>query len=144
MLDQSNITIGVVKDYLVNQGINPSYQRLKIFEHLAKTMSHPTVDMIYNVLSKEIPTLSKTTIYNTMNLFLQKGLVVGLTIEDNEVRYDSNTSPHAHFKCNECGKVYDIPLESQLNQNNTVCDHIVNERHIYLKGTCKKCSSPSG
>jgi Fe2+ or Zn2+ uptake regulation protein len=138
-MEKSEVTIEMVKDYLIKNGIHPSFQRLKIFQHLAKSTEHPTVDMMYNTLSREIPTLSKTTIYNTLNLFQKRGIVVGLTIEDNEVRYDANTEPHAHFKCNECGKVYDIPFDYSSWKDDKVCDHIVKERHFYLKGTCKDC-----
>ena len=143
-MDKSKITIEGAKDYLVKNGINPSYQRLKIFEHLAKSTSHPTVDIIYHELSKEIPTLSKTTIYNTLNLFQRKGIVIGLTIEDNELRYDSNTELHAHFKCTKCGEVYDIPVEFPPEMNNKVSEHIVNERHFYMKGTCRNCTKNTG
>ena len=89
--------------YLEEEGIRSSYQRLKILEYLQAHRTHPTVDIIYKNLSKEIPTLSKTTVYNTLKLFVSKGIVQELTIEEKEVRYDADTKPHAHFKCIECG-----------------------------------------
>ncbi len=61
--------------------------------------------------------LSKTTVYNTLKLFVAKGIVQELTIEEKEVRYDADTKPHAHFKCIECGNVYDIALESPISPN---------------------------
>jgi Fur family peroxide stress response transcriptional regulator len=142
-MDEQNFTLGDVKDYLLQKKINPSYQRLKILEHLMNSESHPTVDMIYRTLSEEIPTLSKTTIYNTLDLFIKKGLINGLTIEENEVRYDANTAPHAHFKCTMCGKVFDIPVDFPLQVETTVCEHVVKEKHFYLKGICKNCASRS-
>ncbi len=142
-MDEQSFTLGDVKDYLLQKGINPSYQRLKILEHLMNSTSHPTVDMIYRTLSKEIPTLSKTTIYNTLNLFMKKELITGLTIEENEVRYDANMSQHAHFKCVRCGRVFDIPGDFLPQIENTVCEHIVKEKHFYMKGICKYCASSS-
>lgn len=132
-------SMGSLKEYLENEGIHPSYQRLRIYEYLDKVGFHPTVDMIYNELAKEIPTLSKTTIYNTLNLFQKSGIVMGLTIEANEVRYDTNTQLHAHFKCDECGMVYDIQVEIPYLTRLTVDGHKICERHLYLKGICKNC-----
>lgn len=74
---------------LVKNNIKPSFQRMKIFEYLVKNNSHPTVDEIYKEVVSEIPTLSKTTVYNTLNLFIEANILKGLSIEDNEVRYDA-------------------------------------------------------
>ncbi|KPJ85586.1 MAG: hypothetical protein AMS17_14170 [Spirochaetes bacterium DG_61] len=143
-MEKVPFTIEQVKNYLIENGIHPSFQRLKIFQHLAGSKEHPTVDMMYNVLCQVIPTLSKTTIYNTLNLFQKQGIVTGLTIEDNEVRYDADTKPHAHFKCTQCGKVYDIPFEYPNLNLEKVCDHLVMEYHFYMKGVCKRCSDSAG
>jgi Fur family peroxide stress response transcriptional regulator len=57
--------------------------------------------MIYKKTFKGDTTLSKTTVYNSLKLFLKRGIVQELTIEEKEVRYDADTRPHAHFKCTE-------------------------------------------
>ena len=132
-------SIESAKEYLVAKGINPSFQRLKIYEYLAKTVTHPTADMIFTELAKEIPTLSKTTIYNTLNLFQNNGIVSGLAIDANETRYDPDPRVHAHFKCFECGSIIDIPVEPSYTDMVMAEEHEVKERHIYLKGTCKNC-----
>ncbi|RCV64947.1 Fur family transcriptional regulator, peroxide stress response regulator [Methanophagales archaeon] len=127
--------------YLENEGIRSSYQRLKILQYLQAHRTHPTVDMIYKNLSKEIPTLSKTTVYNTVKLFVSKGIVQELTIEEKEVRYDADTTQHAHFKCIECGSVYDVALESTIVLQGMVTEegHKVIDCQVYLKGICKDC-----
>jgi Fe2+ or Zn2+ uptake regulation protein len=138
-MDTEQSSISSLKEYLIDNGIKPSFQRLKIYEYLAKAVTHPTVDMIFSDLTEEIPTLSKTTIYNTLNLFQDSGIVTGLTIESNEVRYDPDTSMHAHFKCFECGGLFDIPIEGSFHVRDIAGEHRVKESHIYLKGTCKNC-----
>ena len=143
-MENEPVSIEEVKNYLIEKGVHPSFQRLKIFQHLAGTKEHPTVDTMYHALCQAIPTLSKTTIYNTLNLFQKQGIVIGLTIEDNEVRYDANIEPHAHFKCTKCGKVYDIPFEYPSLSLEKVSDHKVMERHFYMKGVCKNCSESAG
>ena len=128
-----------ISNYLNAHGIRPSAQRLKVFEYLHKSHSHPTVDEIHQSLLPSMPSLSKTTIYNTLKLFVSCGVAVAVNIEDNEVRYDSNTAMHGHFKCIGCGAVYDFPFDREqvkLNQPNTFQ---IKEYHINLKGYCQVC-----
>jgi len=143
IMENNTVSIDQVKTYLIDNGIHPSFQRLKIFQYLMQSKEHPTVDIMYQALCREIPTLSKTTIYNTLNLFQQCGIVMGLTIEDNEVRYDANIESHAHFKCTTCGKVYDIPFEYPELQEERINGHVIKERHFYMRGICKDCSNTS-
>jgi Fur family peroxide stress response transcriptional regulator len=77
-----------LKEKLKKKNINLSYQRLKVLEYLTQVRTHPTVDQIFTDLQKDISTLSKTTVYNTLRVLVQAGLVRVITIEDNETRYD--------------------------------------------------------
>ncbi|WIF95903.1 Fur family transcriptional regulator [Caminicella sporogenes] len=128
-----------VSDYLKKHGIKPSLQRIKIFEYLINNKNHPTVDTIYKELLKEIPTLSKTTVYNTLNLFIEKNIVAVITIEENETRYDADVSFHGHFKCERCGKVYDFYVDISNLKDDMLKDFQIKEKHIYYKGVCKYC-----
>ncbi len=139
MENSETIDIKSIQEFLIEKGINPSFQRLKIYEYLKKADFHPTVDNIYNELIKIIPTISKTTIYNTLKLFVEKGIAQTLTIDENEVRYDCNTEPHAHFKCIKCGRVYDVMLSNVDFNYDYVDGHKVLDCHIYLRGVCKNC-----
>jgi len=128
-----------IAEYLKNNGIKPSYQRVRVFEYLIKNKNHPTVDMIFKALAGEIPTLSKTTVYNTLKLFAEKNIVIVINIEDNEIRYDAETSVHGHFKCEKCGKVYDFNVDLSKVDLEKISNFIINEYHFYLKGICEKC-----
>jgi len=127
--------IEVLKEY----EIAPSMQRIKILEYLKNYKTHPTADMIYQALEDEIPTLSKTTVYNTLKTFTEKGILVALSLFENEVRYEYNTDPHIHFKCMKCNKIYDIDKTFDRYIENMIEGHKVAEHHVYLKGVCKKC-----
>lgn len=124
---------------LLNRNIKPSYQRIKILEYLDSNRIHPTVDKIFVDLQKEIPTLSKTTIYNTLNIFMDAGLVRVLTIEDNETRYDIDTSDHGHFKCEKCGSIYDFEIRNLDLETDDLSSFKINEKNVYYKGICPKC-----
>jgi Fe2+ or Zn2+ uptake regulation protein len=128
---------------LRNHGIPPSLQRIKILEYLHKNRIHPTVDVIYKNLINDIPTLSKTTIYNTLKAFVDKGLITELSIFENESRYDINTHSHIHFRCDNCNQIYDLDFPSLFVEDQMIEGHKIREQHVYLKGTCAKCN-PEG
>jgi Fe2+ or Zn2+ uptake regulation protein len=127
------------KELLKEHGIAPSLQRIKILEFLEKNRIHPTADMIYKALVRGIPTLSKTTVYNTLKALTEKGVLVTLSLFENEVRYEFNTEPHIHFKCIKCGRIYDISESFECLKNKQIEGHKVLEHHINLKGICKNC-----
>jgi Fur family transcriptional regulator, peroxide stress response regulator len=136
--------INNLKEILVNNGISPSFHRLKIYEYLMSNRTHPSADMIYADIIKYIPTLSKTTIYNTLKTFVEKGIVNSITIENTEVRYDADVSFHGHFKCQTCQCLYDIGFdhllhEKKLGVQRKIDGHEIIEKHVYFKGVCKKC-----
>jgi len=134
--------IETIKSTLKEKGIKPTYQRLKILDYMSQNIrNHPTVEMIYAELVKEIPTISMTTVYNTLNTFIEKGLVCGVTITGTEVRYDFNTESHHHFLCKKCGQIKDIDIPCSLaaKKGELVDGHRLEEIHGYFKGTCRDC-----
>ena len=124
---------------LVEKNIQPSFHRMQILQYMVKNRIHPTVEDIYRNLSREIPTLSKTTVYNTLKRLAEKGVVSVVTVEGNELRYDYIESPHMHFKCTECGTIYDVFPETDIFNKSSVDGHHVCEYHLNLKGTCRQC-----
>ena len=127
------------KEILVGKGLKPTFQRLRILEYLQKHNNHPTVEMIYEDLVREIPTISKTTIYNTLNALVEKGIVCAITITGTESRYDFKSFPHHHFLCRRCGKVIDIDTECPYVKKGQIGGHKIEELHGYFKGICKEC-----
>lgn len=128
-----------LKELLIKKGISPSIQRLKTLEYLYENRNHPSVDMIYDKLKNEIPTLSKTTIYNVLKRFKKEGLVKEITIEGSEVRFDMFIEPHAHFKCERCGKIFDIPYENVAFDLKEIEGNQINNTEIFFFGICKNC-----
>lgn len=131
----------VAYDRLVQNGIRPSAQRLSIMDWLIKHPIHPTIDDVYNALSKEIPTLSKTTVYNTLRLLSENHAAQMITIDEHHVCYDGNIEGHVHFYCKRCGKVIDLMEEEAptLQSGKIVNGNIVQEEQLYYKGICAAC-----
>ncbi|MCW3490967.1 Fur family transcriptional regulator [Dethiobacter alkaliphilus] len=126
-------------DILQNRGIKPSFHRLKILEYLLSGKKHPTVDEIYSELVKEVPTLSKTTVYNTLNLFAKAGLVRRINVEEHETRFDANTVSHGHFKCLRCNRIYDFTIDDTAMVTPGLNGFDIEEKKIYFQGTCPGC-----
>jgi Fur family peroxide stress response transcriptional regulator len=126
---------------LKNRKIHPSYQRIKVLEYFNKNQCHPTVDQIFKDLKSEIPTLSKSTIYNTLNLFLKSRLIREINIEDNEIRYDIITKNHGHFKCENCGKIFNFSIDFNSFKTEELSGFKITDKNLYFKGICPNCLS---
>lgn len=103
---------------LSEHNIKPSLQRIAVYSYLLEKKNHPTVDMIYSDLHPSMPTLSKTTVYNTLKLFIENNLVQTILIDDEELRYDAEILEHIHFKCTNCKSIHDIFVEQNPPKNN--------------------------
>lgn len=129
-----------LKKELENAGIRSSVQRLAIYEFVKNNPIHPTADVVYDALHDELGSLSLTTVYNTLKLFVDAGLISMLTIDDTFRCFDGNTSAHAHFRCNACGKIVDLELENNfLSVVKGLEGYKINEAQLYLKGLCPAC-----
>jgi len=129
----------ILKDIFKEKGISPSYTRMKIYYYLEESKSHPTVDTIYKELIEELPTLSKTTVYNVIKLFIEKKLVNQVNIGTNEKRYELITVKHSHFICQVCNKIYDIPHICGPIDENMIPGFEILDQEINLKGICPSC-----
>lgn len=126
---------------LLEHNIKPSMQRIAIMQYLMEHRTHPTADEIYTALSPSMPTLSKTTVYNTLRLFSEQGAAQMLTIDERNANFDADTSLHAHFLCKKCGNIYDLQTLIAIKQvvGLQMDGHEVNEMHYYYRGICKNC-----
>ena len=137
-------TVNQLKEYLIKHDIKPSTIRLKILEYLLNNPIHPTADDIYKSLLDQIPTLSKTSIYNTMDLFAGKGVVKVISLDEKEARYDINTCLHGHFKCHVCERIYDFPISCDIQTPQELEGFAINDIDINFYGICQNCKNKEG
>ena len=114
-------------------------QRLEILRYLDEHKTHPTADEIYTELKEKNPSLSKTTVYNSVEVLKDHKIIQVVTISGVESRYDFKHGMHHHFLCEKCGKIIDIDIECPNLEKVLEGGHKVEEVHGYFKGTCKKC-----
>lgn len=134
-------TLEELSNELKKNNIRLTHQRLKVLEYLSNSTKHPTVEQIYKELKQEVPSLSKTTIYNTLNYLAELNLVKVLAIDDNEAHFDAVTETHGHFKCDSCGEIYDFDIQIDSCNIENLDNFKINEKVVYFKGTCPRCLS---
>ncbi len=122
-------------------GLRPSAQRLSVLSHVANTRKHPSADEIYNDISPLYPSLSRTTVYNSLHALVECGLLRTLEIESGNLRYDlAPQPPHSHFACRCCGKIYDAMLPSGIEGFGNP-DFEVEYVDVVYRGICPSCKN---
>ena len=123
-------------------GIKPTHQRTEVYRELRATEEHPTAETIYRNVKKRIPAISQDTVYRTLRLFEEKGLISRVSAIGESMRFDGNTKRHHHFICTECGKIRDF--YSDGFNNLTAPEEVttlgeVNSVHVEIRGVCNIC-----
>ena len=108
-MELQNHTRESVAQLLRSHGINPTHQRIEIGYALFESPQHPSADEILTLVNARHTETSKATVYNTLKLFLDKGMVRELIVDPNKIFYDPNTSVHHHFYDVVTGELTDIP-----------------------------------
>jgi Fur family iron response transcriptional regulator len=107
-METSHYTRDNLGDVLRAHGINPTHQRIEIAYALFSRGEHLSADQVLAIVNDRHSETSKATVYNTLNLFLEKKLVREVIVDPNKVFYDPNTTPHHHFYNVDTGELTDI------------------------------------
>ena len=105
---QNKYTRDSLPKVLRGYGITPTHQRIEIAHALFSRGEHLSADRILAIVNDRAPETSKATVYNTLNLFLEKKLIREVIVDPSKVFYDPNTGPHHHFYNVDSGELTDI------------------------------------
>ena len=126
-----------------------THQRLEIFRELAASLEHPSAETVFRAVQKRMPTVSLDTVYRTLWMLNDLGLVTTLGPRRESVRFDANLAPHHHYICTRCGLARDF--ESPELNSLDIPDAArqfgrVASVHVEIRGTCGQCARglPSG
>jgi Fe2+ or Zn2+ uptake regulation protein len=119
-------------------------QRLAIMKYLDENRTHPTAEDIYSNIKQDNPSLSKTTVYNSLDTLQEHDIIQTITISSSEHRYDFRKSMHHHFLCKKCGVITDIDIECPNINKILDSGHKVEEVQGYFIGICKNCLKKGG
>lgn len=114
-------------------GLRVTPQRIAICRALAETATHPTAQALFEQLSAQFATLSRATVYNTLETLAQVGLAQQLVVTgDGAMRFDANLTPHAHLVCTRCHRVEDYDDPSLA----AIVDDVSRKSGYRLRGLC--------
>ncbi len=123
-------------------GIKLTHQRLEIFRELAGTQEHPDAETIFRAVQQRMPTVSLDTVYRTLWMLHDLGLVTTVGPQRGAVRFDANLDRHHHYVCVRCGLVRDF--ESEDLNGLRVPDAVkqlgsIVDAHVEVRGLCARC-----
>jgi Fe2+ or Zn2+ uptake regulation protein len=131
--------VKAVIEKLNQYGIQPTPQRIAVAEFVLTTNTHPTADEVWAKVRESCPTLSRATVYNTLNLFAEKGLLKLPPIKEGVAVFDPHVAPHHHFIDEETGTVYDVPWDAvSVAGEKSIEEFEVREYQVVLRGRRRK------
>lgn len=120
---------------LRDKGIKPTPQRLAVARYVLGNREHPYADQVLENVRKSCPTMSRATVYNTLNLFVKKGLLKTQLLKEGTVVFDGLAETHHHFIDEETGKIYDIPWEAvKVPKMKNLGEFEVREYQVVMRG----------
>lgn len=115
-----------IKRKLLECDINPTFQRNEIARVMLSKPQHLSADQVLTLVNARDGHVSKATVYNTLNLFVEKGLIREVAIDPTKIFYDSNTSHHHHYYNEDTGELYDFETDDMsLNPKSSLPENTV-------------------
>ncbi len=97
-----------VKEKLIKAGLSPTQQRLIIGRYVLVDSGHFTADKVLEMVKEDGFNVSRATVYNTLSVFVERGLLNEVIIEQGKVLYDANTNPHYYMVDSKTGEIQDV------------------------------------
>ncbi len=120
---------------LTEHGIQPSAQRVAVADYVLYTSDHPSADQVWAEVKRSFPMLSRATVYNTLNLFTEKGLLRELVLAEGKVVFDPKLDPHHHFLDEDTGEIVDVPWSAlDVRRVHNLNGFDVREYQVVMRG----------
>jgi Fur family peroxide stress response transcriptional regulator len=119
-------------------------QREAILRVLRNNRAHPTADQIYDEVRKEIPNISKGTVYRNLQVLEEDGAVTELNLNGTVSRYEVKRENHYHFRCEKCGRVRDIDMPVKIELDKQAANRTglkISYHQLEFRGLCKECEN---
>jgi Fur family peroxide stress response transcriptional regulator len=125
------------------QGVKLTHQRIEIFREVAQSGDHPDADQVFQRVRSRMPTVSLDTVYRTLWLLNDLGLVATLGSSRERSRFDANLKSHHHFVCGQCGLTRDFysdDLDNLRLPDSVSAIGRIEATHVEVRGICRKCA----
>ncbi len=123
------------------KGLRVTPQRFSVYANLLNRTDHPTAEQILTDLNQDAPKSSQATVYSSLQILRDVGLIREVLLEEGVCRYDANILPHHHFRCRGCGEIEDIPWEafSRLPLQELRPGLRMESYEVTVYGCCDRC-----
>jgi Fur family transcriptional regulator, iron response regulator len=126
----------LIIERLERAGLRPSAQRVAIAGYVLATADHPSADQVWQRVKADFPMVSRATVYNTLQAFVEHGLLQQLVLAEGCTVYDPMVEPHHHFVDDQTGAIADIPWSSlRVGKIEDLTDYDVREYQVVVRGT---------
>jgi len=120
---------------LREHGVQPTPQRLAVLEFIQKSQTHPSADDVYSSVRRTCPTVSRATVYNTLNLLAEKGVIKTQLLRERGLVFDAHVHRHHHFIDEETGQIHDVPWEAvQIHAGDGLSKFEIREIQVVMRG----------
>jgi Fur family peroxide stress response transcriptional regulator len=142
-----NQNLNNFKEVCKKAGVKCTSQRMEIFSELIKKSNHPDAETVYLSVRERMPNISLDTVYRTLWLLTDIGLINTMGPTHERTRFDANLSQHHHFVCNQCGSIYDF--DSKEMNKLKISEYVKNigtaeTIQVNLQGICIVCTNNEG
>lgn len=128
-----------VVQILAEHGIHPSAHRVAVAQYVLTTREHPSADRVWDRVRERFPMISRATVYNTLNLFVEKGLLRELHLAEDSVVFDPKLERHHHLIDDETGQIHDIAWNKvQIKNIRSISNYDINEYQVVMHGKRRK------
>ena len=131
-------------EILQRAGIVTTRQRIGLLEMLLRRTDHPDAERLLAEARDGMPSISVDTVYRTLNLFAEAGVIQRMAVPTRRARFDGCTDPHDHFLCSDCETIQDIPRPSKRAASIpalvSACGIVSDVQTVYV-GVCRRCAA---
>jgi Fe2+ or Zn2+ uptake regulation protein len=132
------LSINVIET-LTEHGIHPSAHRVAVAQYVLTTHDHPSADRVWDRVRDRFPMISRATVYNTLNLFVEKGLLRELHLAEDSVVFDPKLERHHHLIDDETGQIHDIAWNKvEIKNIKSISNYDINEYQVVMHGKRRK------
>ena len=140
--DQLLASGGSLNKRLAEKGLRFTSQRRHVYEVLISQRDHPSAEEVFMRAKQTKPEISMATVYNSLDALVKCSVVRQVNVDRGAALYCSNMNEHAHFCCDDCGKVFDVNIKNSpsVPEVDVPADFQVRSIDIALHGRCSgKC-----
>jgi len=126
---------------LTTGGLRSTPQRQQVYDVLLQKRDHPTAEEVFIRAKRTLPEISHATVYNCLDALVKCGLVRQVQLERGATRFCPNMEEHCHYYCDECGTVFDVPLQKNSAAVPRPRGFKVDHYEIAVHGLCADCAA---